>query len=259
MQLKTICLLAFWAGSLGASLHAQQSTHVRHYHPIQVGFGPISALTRLGKFNVCAEWVYKPKQSISLLVSVPINHVPAILGWGDIHTRDLSSKHNLTVLNIVLENKHYFSPGTKDAFYFAPYARYLEYHVWKRDSAGTTQANYLYSNKVKGFGLGGALGVQISLGHRFILDFTFLGVDLKLVRGYQRYETDYSEPDYGEVLLSSAKHYWTDVPIYRFRVKHSEVSSNMVRTRTNLQLVPGYRANLTIKYCFGKSVPLAVN
>ncbi|MDX2280745.1 MAG: hypothetical protein NW218_14255 [Saprospiraceae bacterium] len=252
-------ILAILAISPCSPLQAQNTDPDAHFHPIRIGFGPISALTLIGKFNVCAEWVYKPNRSIGLLVSVPVNNVPSYLGYTDKNSRQITTKHYLTVLNIILEQKRYLNKSAPVDFYWAPYLRYSEYHAWKRDSVASTQSNYLYSNQLKGLGIGGAGGIQFTLGHRFTVDFTFLAFDLKLMRGYQRYETDYNDPNYGKVLISEAGRYWSELPVFHFNVIENNLQGNSLRTRTNLKVIPGYRANITIKLAFGKSVPLAAN
>ncbi len=157
-----------------------------------VGLAPLSLLLPSGKINVRGEWAYASNKSLSLMVGIPRpTKMPNLLeNTFDLTGEGKTVKNRYTAFGAVLENRFYLGGHAPRGFYLAPYARYNHFSLTRTTEDNEGQYATTFKGAVNGYGIGGAMGAQFRLGDHFTIDATFIGIDLKWLRGTLTYSTN---------------------------------------------------------------------
>jgi len=219
------------------------------YKHFTVGIAPISLLTRFGKFNVRGEWAYANNKSLSLLASIPITtNVPSVVAKNVDVSEGTIINNEFKNLNFVLENRFYIAQDKPRGFYLAPYARYTRYDLSRNLEKTSNNSTTTIRGTLGGVGIGGAAGVQFSMGPYMTMDITFAAVDIKWMRGTLRYKTNDPENDIS-MFRDQVQKVVSDIPVIGNNLA-AVIDGDEVKARVGGIIVPGYRFNMSVNFAF---------
>lgn len=124
-----------------------------------------------GKVTIGGEYNFKPKNSIELLVGIPVSITHNIDYDGT------SSDMQFKGFSALLGYRYYLGKRPVSGLYLEPYAKYveqeasgiLEGRLMSQKALFDTRADY------KGIGIGLQLGYQFLISNRFVIDLYFVG------------------------------------------------------------------------------------
>lgn len=252
MKFKQIFAALFCAVLFTQSGYSQRYSYDYGDAPEQrfaVGIAPISLLTGFGKFNVRGEWAYASNKSLSLLVNIPRGtKIPSYIAEDVDVVSGESVKNRFTNFGATLENRFYIGREEPRGFYLAPYVRYNRFTVSREIEKTSNGSITTIAGSLGGVGLGGAAGVQFRMGQHMTMDITFVGLDLKWMRGTFRYKTNDPENDiasFRDQVQASLK----DIPVIGSQLA-AAIDGDQVKVHTPGFAAPGYRFNMTVNYVF---------
>ncbi|MEI6412573.1 MAG: hypothetical protein WCR52_24485 [Bacteroidota bacterium] len=249
-QISVALLCALFISTAGFS--QRRSNYSESDAPEQaftVGIAPISLLTGFGKFNVRGEWAYANNKSLSLLVAIPRRtNIPNYFSSDVSVVSGKSITNRFTNLGFTLENRFYIGSDEPRGFYLAPYARYNRYDITREIEKTSNGSTTKIEGALGGVGVGGAAGVQFRMGRFMTMDITFIGLDLKWMRGTFRYQTNDPETDivaFRDQVQASLK----GIPIIGNQLA-AAIDGDHIKVHSPGFALPGYRFNMTVNYAF---------
>jgi len=249
-------LLSFALCALASTQLFAQNNRNRSYYddePTQswsVGIAPFSLLLPSGKVNVRGEWAYASNKSLSLLVGIPRStKMPNLLENNfDLSDEGKTVKNRYNSFGATLENRFYLGGRAPRGFYLAPYARYNHFSLARTTQNADNQYSTTFKGAINGIGFGGAMGVQFRLGDHFTMDATFVGLDLKWMRGTLTYSSNDPANDVA-AFRDEVQEAVEDIPIIGSRLS-AAIDGDRIRVHTPGAVLPGYRFNLSVNYVF---------
>lgn len=156
--LSVFCLFIFVFGRIDA----QQTAVIPKWSPAALGAGKIS----LG-----AEWSLRPRHSLNFQVGLPVTvkHKVSIDGKSD--------NAAFKGISALAGYRVYLGKSPFSGLYIEPFVKYLKEEMSGRFEGTLLARKALFDTyfRYEGIGVGAQLGAQFLIGHRFVLDFYFLG------------------------------------------------------------------------------------
>lgn len=243
-----LCVLAF--SNISAQNSRNRWNGDEPEHRWSVGLAPLSLLLPSGKANVRAEWAYASNKSLSLLVGIPRpTKMPNLLENAfELSGEGKTVKNKYTSFGATLENRFYVGGNAPRGFYLAPYARYNHFDLARTTRNDESQYSTTFKGAVNGVGLGGSMGVQFRLGQHLTMDATFVGVDVKWMRGTLTYSSDDPNNDVN-AFREEVQEAVEDIPLIGSRLS-AAIDGNKIKVHTPGFVLPAYRFNLSVNYVF---------
>lgn len=249
--MKQLILFVFALSTLPLTVQAQYSRRSSApEHQFVFGVAPFSLLLPSGKVNLHGEWAYADNKSISILVGVPRSSKAPHWLSNDI-TLDGAGRTRTDAFHsfgVTVENRFYIGSNAPQGFYLAPYARYNRIWLTHTTENPESQGETKITGAFGGLGLGAAAGLQFRLGNNMTIDATFVGIDLKWMRGSLKYETTDPNNDiaqFRDKVQDAVEH----IPIIGPKLS-ADIEGDKVKVHTPGLLLPGARFNLTVNYAF---------
>jgi hypothetical protein len=215
-----------------------------------LGIAPFSVLFPSGKANLRGEWAYAPKKSLSLLLAIPRpTPAPAFVADKlDLNDAANATTNRFTSFGAILEHRFYLGENALRGFYLAPYGRFNNFSVDRTTLNAENQYKTSVKGTIGGLGLGAAAGVQMRLGDFLTLDATFVGLDVKWLRGSLTYSSD--NPENGlAAFRDKVQETVGDIPFVGSKLS-ANIEGNAVKVRAPGLPMPAYRFNLSLNFVF---------
>jgi hypothetical protein len=215
-----------------------------------LGIAPFSVLFPSGKANLRGEWAYAPQKSLSLLLAIP-RPTPApafVANKLDLGGAASATTNSFSSFGAILEHRFYLGENALRGFYLAPYGRFNNFSVDRTTLNAENQYKTSVKGTIGGLGLGAAAGVQMRLGDFLTLDATFVGLDVKWLRGSLTYSTDNPENDLA-AFRDKVQQTVGEVPFVGSKLA-ANVEGNAVKVRAPGLPMPAYRFNLSLNFVF---------
>ena len=246
----TIALCAFSISAVYAQSSRSRSSNDEPEQKWSVGLAPFSLILPSGKVNVRGEWAYASNKSLSLLIGIPRpTKMPNLLENSfELTGEGKTVKNRYSTFGAVLENRFYLAGNAPRGFYLAPYARYNHFTLARTTEDNENRYSTTFKGDVNGIGIGGAMGVQFRLGDHITMDATFVGLDVKWMRGTLRYSTNDPNNDVS-AFRDEVQKAVEDIPIIGSKLS-AAINGNEIKVHTPGAVLPGYRFNLSVNYVF---------